>query len=274
MSYMLGAALAVGSVVTPLDAQGVEEGPLIKRIQDKVVNTIWYANNVPGLDSAVFEGLKPGILERWDTLVAKGVLDVTATDAETRPYFVALQAVVEYVLACELSRKEITSLNGVIHTPMPATPLCTTGDISGGLVDPKVEQDAQRAFTVQSRAQVIRHYLAQGGCLYIVYPQGGLEGRTLAQQAIYESELEHYGERLVNFPVDTSKVALDQTGAFYLFENAEGHTYAFAIKMTQANNLQPVSNFGLWFGECIEGTPVYDRISGVLSTIPGLPPLI
>lgn len=261
MQTLAAAILGMG----PLTGSLSDEDPFIQNIHSKVMETIEHSENVPGLKSEEFNSIKIGIGERWTELVQKGVLEVTATDKEVRPYFVALQGIVEHVLAYELG-KSVQSLTGVIHTPMPATPLCTEGNVSKELVDPSIEEDPLRLFTVKARTTIVRDYLYQGGDLYIVYPKEGMIKRTEIQQQTYQKELENYPTHLFDRPLDCELIPNDLVGAFYLFKNTEGKLFAFAIKMTQANSPQDLGSFGLWFGE-VAKSPVSDRISNVLENI-------
>ncbi len=54
-------------------------------------------------------------------------------DQEIRPIYVAAQGDIERTLAQYFAEGNITHLVGIIHTPTPATPLCTRGDISENL---------------------------------------------------------------------------------------------------------------------------------------------
>lgn len=238
---------------------------LVENIHSKVLKTIENSDNVPGLKAEEFTTLKPGIAAYWNELMEKGVVEVTATDKEVRPYFVALQGIIEHVLACELN-KNVQSLTGVIHTPMPATPLCTEGSFSRELVDPTIEEDPLRLFTVKARTTSVRDYLFQGGDLYIVYPQDGINKRTEVQQQIYTKELKNYPLHLFDRPLNCTSIENDLTGAFYLFKDNTGKVFGFAIKMTQANNPQKLGNFGLWFGE-FNASPIRDRISIILNGV-------
>ena len=236
---------------------------IIQNIHSKVMETINHSDNVPGLKSEEFNSLKVGISERWNELVDKGVLQVTATDKDVRPYFVALQGIIEHVLAYELN-KSIKSLTGVIHTPMPATPLCTEGNVSKELVDPSIEEDPLRLFTVKARTTIIRDYLFQGGDLHVVYPKQGIAKRTEIQVQIYQKELDNYPSHLFDRPLECASIENDLVGAFYLFKNSDGKQFGFAIKMTQANNPQDLGSFGLWFGEVNNKSPINERITSVL----------
>jgi hypothetical protein len=247
--------LGMAAVFNPL-----AQDPLIQNIHSRVLETIEHSESIPDLKGKEFCDLKDGIVARWHELVQNGVLEVTGTDEEVRPYFVALQGIVEHVLALELN-KEVKALVGVIHTPMPATPLCTDGSISNDLVDPSVT-DPYRLFTVKLRASIIRTYLGKCADLYICYPRDGLSRRKPEQQKIYHQELENHSSHLFDRPLDCQSIDSDLIGAFYLFTNKQGKTFAFAIKMTQVNNPQDIGNFSLWFGE-LDHPAIKDRVTKV-----------
>lgn len=209
-------------------------------IDDRVEATIAHAEE--------FQTLKEGIAQRWQELVKNRVLEVSGKDKDVRPYFVALQGVVEHALAHSLAAKEISSLKGVILTPMPATPLCTAGEISKDLVSSEIESDPQRLFTVKARTTIVREYLHLGGVLTIAYPQGGILKRTEEQRAIYQKELQNYQKNLIDSPLDCESIEPELIGALYLFDMPNGEAFVFAIKMTQAKDPQEEGHFGLWYG--------------------------
>lgn len=265
MSKLFAVAASVALGLSAL-AEGLsDKDPFVQHIHSKVIETIEHSKTVPGLQSEVFNTIKPGIILRWNELTEKEVLEVSAADAEVRPYFVAIQALVEHVFSCEQG-KSVKSLVGVIHTPMPATPLCSVGAISTGLVSPSVEEDAARLFTVQARTTIIRDFLAQNGELYVVYPEKGFNERTEVQQKIYTEELAHYPLNLFDRPLKCESIENELIGAVYIVENQNGKKFAFAIKITQANDPKDIGNFGLWFGE-LEKSPVSDRIETVLKAM-------
>lgn len=243
-----------------------DKDPLIQNIHSKVMETIENSDNVPGLKAEEFKPLKTGIAEHWNTLVNKGVLEITATDAEVRPYFVAIQGIVEHVLSNELG-KSVQSLTGVIHTPMPATPLCNNGKISSELVDPAIENDPSRLFVVKARTTILRDYLYKGGDLHSVYPEAGMSKRTEEQREIYRKELETYPVHLVDNPMSCESIEDSLTGAFYVFKNNEGKRFIFAIKMTQAKNPQDAASFGLWMDEYRKDTLAFERVMDVMNFV-------
>jgi hypothetical protein len=245
------------------------QDPDIRAIDENITNTILQAEKVPGFSARAFQDIKEGVLNCWKELFQNGMIDKKGPDKEIRPYFVTLQGIIEHVLAHMHNRKEIGDLEGVIHTPMPPTPLCTEGEISQGLVDPSIEQNPQSLFTVQVRATIVRDYLHQGANLYCVYPREGFDKRSEAQQEIYRKVKEEYPTHLFDVPVDCG-FEQELTGAYYLFR-CGGKSFAFAIKMTQAkapepNDPQPTGDFGLWFGET-NHPDVKDRITTVSNFI-------
>lgn len=173
----------------------------------------------------------------------------------------ALQGVVEHVLASEL-KKEVKALKGMIHTPMPATPLCSKGEISKELVDPAIEIDPKRLFTVKARTTIIRDYLFKGGDLYVIYPEDGFLKRTQEQQKIYTQELMHFPNHLFDVPLPCENIPSELIGATYLFEDQSGNSYVFAIKITQAKDPKDRGDFGLWFGP-IDHPAVQERVKSV-----------
>jgi hypothetical protein len=269
----IGLLLMGGILLTSVGLYATEKGPIQKKeitdsnlislMHSKVLETIKYSEDIPGLKFEEFSALRNEISKTWDTLIEHSVLEVSGTDRDIRPYFVALQGVIEHVLASEL-QKEVTTLKGVIHTPMPATPLCTTGDISKELVDPSIESDPSRLFTVKARTTIIRDYLFKGGDLYVVYPKDGLKKRTEEQQKIYQHELANYPTHLFDVPLNCENISTDLIGATYLFQDQSGKTFVFAIKMTQAKDPKDIGSFGLWFGH-INHPSIQERIKAVSS---------
>jgi hypothetical protein len=220
---------------------------LLDVISSEVLEAIKSSSEIPGLKSEEFSALKNEIVKTWTNLYRDGVTEVSGTDQDVRPYFVAIQGVVEHVLASQL-QKNVKSLRGVIHTPMPATPLCSKGEISKELVDSSIEKDPLRLFTVKARTTIVRDYLFKGGSLYVVYPQSGYDKRTEEQQKIYKQELINYPGHLFDLPLKTESIPNALIGATYLFQDELGNRFVFAIKMTQAKDPQDLGNFGLWFG--------------------------
>ena len=125
--------------------------------------------------------------------IRKNGFAIERGDDDLRVKFVAMQGLIEKNLTTRCARGEVTDLVGIIHTPSPATPLCTDAcTVNTGLLDEKIRVDQDKVWTIYTRAQIVRDYLGLGGILYCVYPEGGLELRTPVQQAIYKNELSNY----------------------------------------------------------------------------------
>lgn len=237
---------------TPVAASSPAASPaqtaFLPQIHQLVLKTIEQSGSFPGYSDELFAKLKPGLIQRWNELVQKGVLEVSDTDKEVRPYFVTLQAIVEQVISQNLNQG-LVSLTGVIHTPQPATPLCTKEDaVSPELVSSAIAQDPARLATVKGRTTIVRDFLRRGGDLYIAYPEKGLLERKPDQQEIYKGELQHFHQHLHDQPLKAETIPVELHGALYFFESKAGENLVFAIKMTQAKNPDEAGHFGLWIG--------------------------
>ncbi len=250
--------------VAPIGLSASEQelsSPTMQIVYDKVLETIAYSENVPGLESEEFAALKMDLGSICGVLMKEGVLDVKGRDQDVRPCFVALQGVIEHVLASEL-QKSVHMLKGVIHTPMPATPLCTTGDISKELIDPSIEVDPSRLFTVKARTTIVRDYLFKNGVLYVAYPKAGLLKRSDEQQTIYKEQLLNHPASLIDTPLECASIPDELIGATYFFQDGSGKVFVFAIRMTQAKDPKELGHFGLWFGP-IEHPAIQQRVLDV-----------
>ncbi|MBA3958002.1 MAG: hypothetical protein H0X51_06385 [Parachlamydiaceae bacterium] len=244
----------------------------LQLLQFKIANKIDSIVDMPGISAKDFSAMRGDLSKILNALCKNGVYEVTGTDKDIRTPFVTFQAIMEDFLSKELSNDnsqafyepaEISNLAGIILTPMPATPLCTKGEISKGLVDPAIAQD-KRIGTVLARTTIIRDFLAKGGTLSVAYPSNGLAKRTEEQQKIYKQELMNYPENLVDTPLNCIEVPTDLIGATYFFEDKHCNLFVFAIKMTQATNPQDKGSFGLWFGS-LHSTPIQTRVQAIFN---------
>jgi hypothetical protein len=273
LAKKIGLSLALGGcVLTSVALHASEtsskeqikiESAFINTMHSKVADAIANTKEIPGLKPEELGVLRTKISDTWSILVKEGCLVVSGTDKDVRPNFVALQGIIEHVIALALNN-EITSLNAVIHTPMPATPLCTTGVVSDGLVNPSIADDPARLYTVLARTTIVRNLLAKGGILHVVYPEGGLKKRTEEQQKIYQQELTNYPKHLFDAPLHCEEIPTDLIGATYLIQDKAGKMFVFSIKMTQAKDPKETGHFGLWFGS-IDNPVVKERVTTVSS---------
>lgn len=206
---------------------------------------------------------KEDIYELLNHLLEFGFITEHGSD-DLRIKYVNTQSCIEQVLSGSLVLGELKQLLGVIHTPQPATPLCTeVNNLDEQLLDPSIRDDLHKQFTVRSRAVILRDYLSHGGSLYIVYPQGGLEKRTPAQQAIYQKELKHYEGYLFDAVLDQHEMDVDMVGATYFLRNTKDELYVFSIKSRQANSPSADSEWGIWLG-LIENPIIALRVNIIL----------
>lgn len=206
---------------------------------------------------------KEEIFVLLDKLEEQGMtLDVGSDDLRVK--YVHTQACLEHILACSMVLHEIENLVGVIHTPNPATPLCTRPDnLDKQLLDNSIQYDLEKLLTVRSRAVIVRDFLDKKGKLYIAYPKGGLEKRTLEQQTIYKEELERYAGYLFDAVLSCSSMEPELVGATYFFKGGSQEIYAFSIKARQANNPAEQSSWALWLGK-VEDPNISQRVVEIL----------
>lgn len=206
---------------------------------------------------------KQVVFEVLEALHNEKTVTETGSD-DLRVKYVTVQGAFEHVLATALVLGEIESLVGIIHTPTPATPLCTEVDpLDTELLDPSIRFDRQKLLTVRTRPAIVRDFLERGGKLFVAYPQGGLEKRTLQQQQVYLQELTNYQDKLIDTVLTCTEFDPSKVGATYFFKDAQGDLYAFSIKSYQAINPQDLSEWGLWLGK-INNTTVNARVEEVL----------
>lgn len=212
---------------------------------------------------------KSELLEFINELENKGFVIRSDLDATCRPLFVGAQGEFERMMAEKFEKGEILHLVGMIHTPTPATPLCTEGNISAQLVDPILSEDRKRLYTVMSRASIVREYLDKGAILFAVYPKEGMLKRSAEQQAIFQDMVAQYPQNLLDIPLSNTILGSEMVGATYLFKTRDGSNGAFAIMASQANAPDDDRCWGIWFGS-LEHPMVRKRVSHVLDTIHNL----
>lgn len=206
--------------------------------------------------------------EEMDALVDRLAADskiIESGSDDLRVKFVGLQGCIEHVLACSQALGEIREIIGVIHTPSPATPLCARSrSDTSDLLDESIRRDPKKLLTVLSRTQIVREYLMKGGKLYVAYPRGGLEKRSSEQQKIYREALDQFQGNLIDQVLATDAIPQDIVGATYVIRTANRQLYAFSIKSRQANDIQDLSEWGLWFGP-VQNLAIAARINEVFN---------
>lgn len=265
--YLASLGLATLGLAAFISSSPKKETPFIENISRELYRIIDHTEEIPGLgalQSKELAVLRPKLVQTWNALVENGVLEISGVDKEIRPLFVGLQAIIEHVLASQMPEK-VTSFDGFIHTPMPATPLCSKrAPISDSLAKASIQNDPSRLATVHARTHTIRSILENNGKLIIAYPESGYSKRSEKEQAIYREELMKYGDQLSDMPLNCSSIPEELIGATYSFkDNLKEETFVFAIKITQANDPKDAGHFAIWFGPLKENKAIQKRVNEV-----------
>jgi len=201
-------------------------------------------------------------------LQQKGMVVRKGTDAELRPAFVGAQLDIERYLTLLLRMGKISEVQGVIHTPTPATPLCKTiaQEIPSGLVSSQISEDEKRAYTVKERAIYLREYLASGGKLVVAYPKEGRKSRSEKELAIFDAELKKYST-LMDKPLSINAIPEELQGATYSFLDDKGNLIVFSIRSYQANDPKDGREWGIWFGPVSSNPEIQQRLTVISSLI-------
>jgi hypothetical protein len=211
------------------------------------------------------EEMRDQLLALTNELLEQGVVERIGSDAEYRPLFVTLQGSIEQTLASAFLLKKINHLHGAIHTPTPATPCCTTGEITVGLVDASLLNDPRRLHTIQTRAETVRDYLEAGGKLWVAYPASGWNLRTSVQQKIYRELCENFSN-LVDYPLQLESLDEHLIGATYLFSD-EKEELLFSIQAFQAIAPAEEGRWRLWLGP-ISDERMKNRMDEIAQVVP------
>lgn len=247
----------IGAASAPQETSLVSQVSDLKELKQSIFLTL---ENTPELAP-----LKESLTTFLNELFANGYVKMSEEDAKARPLFVTSQGLIEQNLALLLQSQKVTKLVGMIHTPTPATPLCMLGDITERLVDPLMQNDEKRLYTVRARANIVRDYIELGGQLFVVYPKGGLEKRSQEQQDIYLKTLAGYQDKnLFDCQLSTSQMDADMVGATYLFEDIKHNQYLFGLKATQANAVDDQKTWEMWLGP-VQNKEVEARLDRVQS---------
>ena len=202
------------------------------------------------------------LFELLDELKREGYVWRVGADASLRPLFVTAQGLIEEACAKLLQEGKLLRLCGAIHTPCPATPLCSDGTITEKLVAKSLEKDKQRLSTVTFRARVMRDYLSSGGQLFVVYPKGGDQKRTAPQRAIYRGLLAEYPKALFDCPFQRLLPSL-LIGATYHITGSEGDEIVFGVGSVQANAPDDGATWRLWLGDPKENRSCFQRLQAI-----------
>lgn len=225
------------------------------------IDSQWLIESVKTFTQASNTPFQESICQLLDTLSVTSMVIREGSDADQRPLFVNAQADFERAIVYWLKTKQIAGCTCVIHTPAPATPLCTKGEITHGLVDPAIQNDPQRLLTVKKRPEIIRDYLQEGGILYTAFPKKGRGARSEEQLAILEGLVESHPDHLHVAPLNCDAIPQTLIGATYLISLNDSSSYVLSLRSYQANS--PTDDkWGIWFGS-LDNAAVENRFQAV-----------
>ena len=179
-----------------------------------------------------------------------------------RPIFVGIQSIFEETIVNMLKNKEIERVVGIIHTNLPATPVCTNPNDPEPAIHESNRDNPVIVHTVSSRANVIRRYLDSQGVLKIVYNNNVKNERSEEQLLIFE-ELKQKYSNLEDRPVNAS-IPEELSGATYFINYKENETYVFAINARQAKIKTEIKEWVLYFGPA-SSRVISNRVEKVLN---------
>ena len=195
---------------------------------------------------------------------------IAGKDMNTRPLAVNFQKVFEQSLVDLLNEGKISRITAVIHTPMPATPLCNPpGKSLSATMHPDIQKDPVRIKTIEDRTFTTRRMASYGGdmTLYIAYPETGLAKRSSAEQQIYRNELKNKNNvSLIDTPLACASLPDHLIGASYLIVTPDKQKLFFSLTGKQAVAGTGMTDWQIWFGELSDTqlSKRHDEIVGFL----------
>lgn len=162
-----------------------------------------------------------------DELAVSSCVIRQGRDAEQRPVFVGAQAAFERFFVSWLQSETIVELICIIHTPAPAKPLCSAGDVG--------------------RPVIVRDLLEAGAEIVTVYPRGGRSVRSPEQLQILDDLLDRF-PNLSAVELPCSEFPSELIGATYLITLCNGQKCALFLRGSQAHAPKENGTWGIWFG--------------------------
>ena len=197
----------------------------------------------------------------WQDVSEVGYFEHKGPDENARPGFVSFQAFSEATIAAELKKGHVKSAVGIIHTPVPATPLRVDGTNTEGLVNDDIAADLVRLATVLKRANIVRDFMKAGGVLVSYYPKSALDNPPEGMKT-FERETYTYPKTLVNAAVGNFDPKM--TGASYIITENDGTVSAFSLMAYQANTVEEHDRtWAVWLGEPENNALVQQRLEAV-----------
>jgi hypothetical protein len=258
---------AVASTLVMTAIQQVKAG-IEKKLQreaasllfcDKILN--WIKDSMNYEKNPYTKETRESMLQLVEELKKENVCIRQGNDDLRAPY-VGIQNTFEYVLTAQKILSVVSIVVIGIHTPLPATPLCSRLSEPHKVTDliaASLRHDVDKILTVADRRISLRRLLDQAGTLlYALYPTGGLAQRKVEEQKVFLEEVAHYEGKLIDVELDCKQLDPSKVGAIYFFTDESGNQYAFSIMSQQAINPKELSTWGIWFG-MLPNQKVHDR---------------
>ncbi|MFA6915943.1 MAG: hypothetical protein WC222_06065 [Parachlamydiales bacterium] len=218
-------------------------------------------------ETAKFNGndfkLREGILRSIEQIKTDN--SFIEVGGDHREIIVSLQAILENVMKVLAILEKFTLLMS-IHTPMPATPLCTKCDDPNltKLLAKDLLSNMNNVLTVQTRTITIRQILTiPNSKVLIIYSQGGLGKRTPEQQQTFISELQDPPTTLFPHELNT-EMNPDFCGATYFVVTSQG-VACIGIDAPQANQVV-AKKWGVYCGP-LEDPQINTRFESIANEI-------
>jgi len=244
-------------IVEKKEEEKVEKPSFLKSVQAKVSETIQNTEEVPGFTKEEFAALRPMITEMWNSVTKMGWIQKYGIDEETRPSFIALQAIVQHVLTQEKDLK----IMAYLFDTHPTLSLCT-------IPEPQSELDAlmRSPSAIYSEAEALRSILEkEGGRLNVFYLKDHLADLTEEQQSAYAQTLMIHPNNLRDVPLEVQNMPPNVFGISYALIAPDG-IYFFSSQIPPEHDKRDVVDFGIWFGS-VFNTSIWHRPKGILQFV-------
>lgn len=182
----------------------------------------------------------------WNEAITKGASErQDFSDKVSRTIFGHLQTNIEELLLMQMQPEQ--QAVWIIHTPLIATPLVTTGKLNQDLVAKETLQDNDTTCVrnAVARAKLMRDFLDKGGFLVVAFHKDLKNNRSKEQLAIYEKLKKQYPKQLIEFPIER-QFQPNNIGATYLVVMPNHDIFEMTNQGVQINQSQDKAKWGLW----------------------------
>lgn len=210
---------------------GVREG--CSALLNECEELIRLSPDLPG-NSGDVEGHRDCLLTCLNELRSEGVWSCDNNDVVNRPTVVGMQAIMENVLINRVKQNASTTIDMVVHTANPPTPLCTTNTEIEKLMHSDIACNQGCISTVRGR-EITNNEMLTHHSQVNYYALYGSERADKNQQQAFEDRCAKY-TNLMAVKMHSSPDN-EASGATYIIKQHDGSNLVLGIRMTQANVL-------------------------------------